>query len=282
MYFCFERRSLEQYNLKQAFRERVGTYRGLRQIDGWAAPTPFTVPHAPPALGAKTLFRHQCSKILQFSPAAPLTMAVTAGQSSARPKFKFLMVSNEPKTARQRELEVTEIRTHAARISYRKKNTPPGGGTAARASHRSTTATGSFNSSTETSDAESDDSSSLIKLRTRLGGGWVDPFNSDSVPGLPAWILDLVDNAWTNAWCNLRSGRHDGLVHPDVYGWRQAGLSCPALVHAHISGAIGIALAQGAWADQSSHLHRTQIYHATLAINYVRKELGRCKASTSG
>ncbi|KAJ9607452.1 hypothetical protein H2200_008525 [Cladophialophora chaetospira] len=207
-------------------------------------------------------------------------MAISSTQNPPRPKFKFLIVSNEPKTAKERELETTEIRTHAARVSYRKNNTSAGrtSKVSLRAVRDSSTSTGSESTSTENSDNESDESS-LLSLRKTLGGGRVDPFDADSVPGLPPWILDLVDNAWTNAWCTLRTHRTDGLVHPDVYGWRRAGLSCPALVHAHISGAIGIALAQGAWADLRSQLHRTQIYHATLAINCVRKELERSKGA---
>ncbi len=205
-------------------------------------------------------------------------MAIVNSQTPARPKFKFLIVSNEPKTAKERELEVTEIRTHAARASYRKKKSTPvrNSGALLQVGAASSTTTSSTSTSAESSDNESDENL-LMSLRTAFGGGRVDPFDADAVPGLPYWILDLVDNAWSNAWCTLRTHRNDGLVHPDVYGWRRAGLSCPALVHAHISGAIGIALAQGAWADLRPQLHRTQIYHATLAINYVRKELGRSK-----
>ena len=102
-----------------------------------------------------------------------------------------------------------------------------------------------MSTSAESSDNESDDDS-LTSLRTAFGGGRADPFDADSVPGLPYWILDLDDNAWSNAWCTLRTHRNDGLVYPDVYGLRRSRLSCLALVHAHISGAIGIALAQGA------------------------------------
>ncbi|KIW73219.1 hypothetical protein PV04_01353 [Phialophora macrospora] len=203
-------------------------------------------------------------------------MPATGTQRSSRPKFKFLLVSNEPKTAKERELEVTEIRTHAARISYRKKETHVSRGplSLGAATESPSITTSSSRSSGDSSDSDPDDNSSWV-LEKAIGGVRVDPFNSDSVPGLPAWILDLVDNAWTNAWCTLRTHRHDGLIHPDVYGWRRAGLTCPALVHAHISGAIGIALAQGTWTDVKARLHRTQIYHANLAIKCVRTELVR-------
>jgi hypothetical protein len=202
-------------------------------------------------------------------------MSRTNTQNKARPKFKFLIVSNEPKTAKERELELTQIRTHAARVSYRKRPTPND----SFASKTPTPDQSSSSSSADSSDNDSDDTNSTLSLRTLLGGGRIDPFDSDSVPGLQPWILDLVDNAWTNAWCRLRAHHRGNFIHPDVYGWRRAGLSCPSLVHSHISGAIGIALAQGTWADLGPQLRRVQIYHATQSINYVRKELSRCQGS---
>lgn len=195
----------------------------------------------------------------------------------SRPKFKFLIVSNQPKTAKEREKETTEIRTHAARASYRKKP-PPSRRTAAVGLTKASSSNGSSSSASPDNESTSNDSEDSLALGLRthlLGGGRVDPFASDSVPDLPAWILDLVDNAWTNAWCEFRPHRYVGMIHPDVFGWRKAGLSYPSLVHAHISGAIGIAIAQGAVQQSWSQLRQAQIYHATVAINYVRKELGR-------
>ena len=128
----------------------------------------------------------------------------------------------------------------------------------------------------ESDDSPEDGDVFLSKsIRGLLGAGRVDPFESSPIQGLPPYILNILDHAWMDIWSALRPHRQSGVIHPDIYAWRNAGLSCEALFHAYVAGAAGIALAQGVDKGSKEQIGRTQIYHTVKAINCVSQELSR-------
>ncbi|KEF54423.1 uncharacterized protein A1O9_09590 [Exophiala aquamarina CBS 119918] len=190
-------------------------------------------------------------------------------------QVKFIIEDRELKTTRERELRSAEARAHAARISHQRK------GTASRTSrivplrvkhteliHKGTTHTGV---GTEEDDPPENDNF----LSRMLGGGRIDPFETSPIRKLPDYILSILDNAWMDIWSALRPHRQIGVIHPDIYAWRTAGLSCDALFHAYVAGAAGIALARGVGQELREQIGRTQIYHTVKAINGVSQELSK-------
>lgn len=185
-------------------------------------------------------------------------------------QLTFIIEDREPRSTRDRELRVAEARSHAARVSHQRKNRSkclqvmPLRGT-----------TGSNDD--ESDESEPNENLFLTNNLTRiLGGGRVDPFDSSPIQKLPPYVLNILDHAWMDVWSALRPHRRIGVTHPDIYEWRNAGLSCEALFHAYVAGAAGIALARGIIGpDAKEQIGRTQIYHTVKAINFVSQELSQ-------
>lgn len=192
-------------------------------------------------------------------------------------QIKFIIEDREPKTTKERELRSSEVRAHAARISHQRK------GAASRTSrvvplrvkHYETELIAGGTIHTGEGSQEDDPLVRNNFLSRILGGGRVDPFETSPIRKLPPYVLNILDNAWMDIWSALRPHRQIGVIHPDIYAWRSAGLGCDALFHAYVAGAAGIALARGVGQGQKEQIGRTQIYHTVKAINCVSQELSK-------
>jgi len=191
-------------------------------------------------------------------------------------QIKFIIEDREPKTTKERELRLAEARAHAARVSHQRK------GAASRTArivplrvkHTELIHVGATRRAvgSEGEDGLPEEDSFLSRA---LGGGRVDPFEMSPIQKLPPYVLNILDNAWMDIWSALRPHRQAGVIHPDIYAWRNEGLSCDALFHAYVAGAAGIALARGVGQNQKEQIGRTQIYHTVKAINCVSQELSK-------
>lgn len=199
-------------------------------------------------------------------------------------KFKFIIDDPEPKSTKERELRISEARAHAARISHQRKTTVS---KCTRGVPLRGISTALIGGNTTRKGIESDNSPQDVNaflsksIRGILGEGRVDPFESSPIRRLPPYVLNILDHAWMDIWSALRPHRRSGVIHPDVYAWRNAGLECDALFHAYVAGAAGIALAQGVDKGSKEQIGQTQIYHTVKAINYVSQELSRTDGTPS-
>ncbi|KAK5046407.1 hypothetical protein LTR84_008209 [Exophiala bonariae] len=193
-------------------------------------------------------------------------------------QLKFIIDDREPRTTKDRELRDAEVRAHAARVSHQRKNARcKGPQVVALRGNRAALRDGAEESDDVDGDESLLDENMFLtnNFRRILGGGRVDPFDSSPIQKLPSYVLNILDHAWMDVWSALRPHPRTGVIHPDIYGWRNAGLSCEALFHAYVAGAAGIALASGVGADSKEQIGRTQIYHTVKAINCVSQELSR-------
>ncbi|KIW67785.1 hypothetical protein PV04_07014 [Phialophora macrospora] len=210
------------------------------------------------------------------------------------PEFTIVLVPSPLQSARERELQASTVRSHAARVSSAQaavtkwsKRTAVSN---ARADQRTRAkqqlqAKAAASTVLATTPPDSDDESSItVSLGSPimiLGQGQVDPFANDDLQNLPPIARNSLEYMMETIWRKNSPGLSRATLNNHITHCKMLAVHSPLQFHTQISSAVSLCYALSKSPEVLKTLLATRLKHQTAALSILRDSIANLSGPPS-
>ncbi|EXJ59189.1 hypothetical protein A1O7_06621 [Cladophialophora yegresii CBS 114405] len=209
-------------------------------------------------------------------------------------EFTIVLVPSPRQSARERELQASAVRSHAARVSSAQAAVTKWSKRAAvlntRAEHRASVkqqlnAKAAASTMHTTNPPDPDDESiipiTLPRPMMILGQGTVDPFANDGLQALPPIARDSLEYMMETIWRKNSPGLSSATLTNHITHCKMLAVQSPLQFHTQISSAVTLCYALSKSPEVLETLLATRLKHQTAALGILRDSIANLRGPPS-